>query len=160
MDCSLPGSSVHGIFQARILEWVAMSVSTAWKWKVMSLCRVRLLATPWTAAYQGPPSMGFSRQEYWNGVPLPSPLPWWVSGKESACNAGDLSSILGLGRSPGEENGNPFQYSCLENSIESRALWATVHRVAQSYMWRKLLNSSILIWKSKKKPLYKLKKKM
>ena len=72
MDCSLPGSSVHGIFQARVLEWGAIAFSSAWKWKVKvkSLCRVRLLATPWTAAYQAPPSMGFSRQEYWSGVPF------------------------------------------------------------------------------------------
>ena len=57
------------------LEWVAMSFSNAWKWKVKvkSLSRVRLVATSWTAAYQAPPSMGFSRREYWSGVPLPSP---------------------------------------------------------------------------------------
>ena len=69
------GSSIPGILQARILEWVAISFSNAWKWKVKvkSLSRVLLLATPWTAAYQAPPSMGFSRQEYWSGVPLPSP---------------------------------------------------------------------------------------
>ena len=75
MDCSLLGSSVHGILQARTLEWVAISFSNAWKWrvKVKSLSRVWPLATPWTAAYQAPPSMGFSRQEYWSGVPLPSP---------------------------------------------------------------------------------------
>ena len=75
MDCSPPGFSVHGILQARTLEWVAISFSNAWKWKVKvkSLSRVRLLETPWTAAYQAPPSMGFSRQEYWSGVPLPSP---------------------------------------------------------------------------------------
>ena len=73
---SPPGSSVPGILQARILEWVAISFSNAWKWKVKvkSLSPVRLLATPWTAAYQAPLSMGFSRQEYWSGVPLPSPL--------------------------------------------------------------------------------------
>ena len=61
-----------GILQARTLEWVAISFSNAWKWKVKgkSLSRVRLLSTPWTAAYQAPPSMGFSRQEYWSGVPL------------------------------------------------------------------------------------------
>ena len=66
---------VPGILQARTLEWVAISFSNAWKWKVKvkSLSRVRLLATPWTAAYQAPPSMGFARQEYWSGVPLPSP---------------------------------------------------------------------------------------
>ena len=76
LDCSLPDFSVHGILQARTLEWVAISFSNAWKWKVKvkSLSRVWLLATPWTAAYQAPPSMGFSRQQYWSGVPLPSPV--------------------------------------------------------------------------------------
>ena len=71
-----PGSSVPGILQARTLEWVAISFSNAWKWKVKvkSLSRVQLLATPWSVAHQAPPSMGFSRQEYWSGVPLPSPL--------------------------------------------------------------------------------------
>ena len=75
MDCILPGFSIHGILQARTLEWVAISFSNACKWKVKvkSLSRVRLLATPWTAAYQAPLSMGFSRHEYWSGVPLPSP---------------------------------------------------------------------------------------
>ena len=75
MDCSLPGFSVHGILQARTLEWGAISFSNVWKWKVKvkSLSRVWLLATPWTAAHQAPPSMGFSGQQYWSGVPLPSP---------------------------------------------------------------------------------------
>ena len=71
---SPPGSPVPGILQARTLEWVAISFSNAWKWKVKvkSLSPVQLLVTPWTAAHQAPPSMGFSRQEYWSGVPLPS----------------------------------------------------------------------------------------
>ena len=110
MDCRPPGCCVHGIFQARILEWAANSFSRGtsqprdeekvrqptrlprpWdspgknagvgchfllqcvKVKVKSLSRVRLFATPWTAAYQATLSMGFSRQEYWSGVPLPSP---------------------------------------------------------------------------------------
>ena len=75
-DSSPPGSPVPGILQERTLEWVAISFSNAGKWKVKvkSLSRVQLLATPWTAAYQAPLSMGFSRQEYWSGVPLPSPL--------------------------------------------------------------------------------------
>ena len=66
IEGSLPGSTVPGILKARTLEWVAISFSNAWKWKVKvkSLSHVRLLATPWTAAYQVPPSMGFSRQEY------------------------------------------------------------------------------------------------
>ena len=80
IDGSPPGSPIPGILQARTLEWVAISFSNAWKWKVKgkSLSRVRLLGTPCTAAYQVPPSMGFSRQEYRSGVPLPSPclLHW------------------------------------------------------------------------------------
>ena len=74
IDGSLPGSSVPGILQVRTLEWVAISFSNAWKWKVKvkSLSHVGLLATPWTAPYQAPPSMGVSRQDYWSGLPLPS----------------------------------------------------------------------------------------
>ena len=69
IDGSPPGSPIPGILQARILEWVAISFPNAWKWKekVKSLSLVWLSATPWTAAYQAPPSMGFSRQEYWSG---------------------------------------------------------------------------------------------
>ena len=75
IDGSPPGSPVPGILQTRTLEWVAISFSNAWKWEVKakSLSHARLLVTPWTAAHQAPPSMGFSRQEYWSGVPLPSP---------------------------------------------------------------------------------------
>ena len=75
IDGSPPGSPIPGILQARTLEWVGISFSNAWKWKVKvkSLSCVWLLATPWTAAYHAPPPMGFSRQEYWSGVPLPSP---------------------------------------------------------------------------------------
>ena len=75
IDSSPPGSPIPGILQARTLEWVAISSSNAWKWKVKvkSFSHVRLFATLWTAAYQAPPSMGFSRQEYWSGLPLPSP---------------------------------------------------------------------------------------
>ena len=75
IDHSPPGSTVPEILQARTLEWVAISFSNAWKWKVKvkSLSRVWLFPTPWTAAYQAYPSMGFSRQEYWSGLPLPSP---------------------------------------------------------------------------------------
>ena len=77
IDGSPPGSPVRGILQARTLGWVAISFSNAGKWrvKVKLLSRARLLVTPWTATYQAPPSMRFSRQEYWSRVPLPS--PWY-----------------------------------------------------------------------------------
>ena len=95
IDGSPPGSPIPGILQARILEWVAISFSSAWQWKVKvkSFSRVQFLATPWTAAHQAPPPMGFSRQEYWSGVPLPSPpaplvlIQWWF------CPQGTLSNI-------------------------------------------------------------------
>ena len=74
-DGSPPGSAVPGILQGKTLEWVAISFSNVWNWKVKVklLSCVRLFVTPWTVAYQAPPSMGFSRQEYWSGLPLPSP---------------------------------------------------------------------------------------
>ena len=75
IDGSLPGSPLPEILQARTLEWVAISFCNAQKWKVKgkSLSCVQFFATPWTAAHQAPPSMGFSRQEYWSGLPFPSP---------------------------------------------------------------------------------------
>ena len=88
-DGSPPGSPVPGILQARTPEWVAISFSNAWKWKVKvkSPSPVRLFTIPWTAAHQAPPSMGFPREKYWSGLPLPSldvtptackRLRWWV----------------------------------------------------------------------------------
>ena len=93
IDGSPLGFSVPEILQARTLEWVAISFSSAWKWKVKvkSLSRARLLATPWTAAFQAPLSMGFSRQEYWSGLPLPSPISSWCNNK-----SGNLGSNLGF----------------------------------------------------------------
>ena len=74
IDGSPPGSPIPGILQARTMEWVAISFSNTWKWKVKVklLSHVWLFVTPWTAAFQAPPSMGFSRQEYWSGVPSPA----------------------------------------------------------------------------------------
>ena len=86
IDSSPPGSPVPRILQARTLEWVSISFSDAGKWKVKvkSLSLVRPSATPWTAAFQAPPSMGFSRREYWSGVSSPSPNPqsraWQMTG--------------------------------------------------------------------------------
>ena len=90
IDGSPPGSPVPGTLQARTLEWVAISFSNAWKWKVKgkSLSHVRPSATPRTAAFQAPPSMGFSRQEYWSGVPLPSPWALLGVSNNSALNRG------------------------------------------------------------------------
>ena len=70
-------------------------------------------------------------------------FPGGSDGKESACNAGDFGSIHGLGRSAGEENGNPLQYSCLENSLDRGAWWATVHGVAKN----RTQLSNFHIWK-------------
>ena len=88
IDGNPPGSPIPGILQARILEWVAISFSNAWKWKlkVKSLSCVQLLTTPWTAAYQAPPSMGFSRQEYWGGLPLSSPWQYIACSKHFSSN--------------------------------------------------------------------------
>ena len=120
IDGSPPGSSVPGILQARILEWVTISFSNAYMpAKLLRLCPT--LCDLWTAALQAPLSTGFSKQEYWRGLPFPSPVkvlgeayfPGGSDCKVSAYNAGDLGSIPESGRSPGEGNGNPLQYSCL-----------------------------------------------
>ena len=128
MDGSPPGSAVPGILQARTLEWVAISFSNGWKWKVKvkSLSRVRLFATPWTAAHQVPPSIGFSRQEYWSGLPLSSPT------KNSGISINNVSPEPSIRKTAGEVHGNLLQYSCLENPIDRGAWQATVHRVVES----------------------------
>ena len=94
IDSSPPGSPVPGILQARTLEWVAISFSNAWKWKVKvkSFSRIRLLATPWTAAHQAPPSMGFFRQECWSGVALPSPLALCICEHKLPLRAGNMET--------------------------------------------------------------------
>ena len=93
IDGSPPGSPVPGFLQARTLEWVAISFSNAWKWKVKvkSLSHVWLLTTPWTQAYQAPPSMEFSRQEYWSRVPLPSPIQGLADTKYGSNSSGNCN---------------------------------------------------------------------
>ena len=117
LDYSLPGPSIHGILQVRLLEWVAISFSRRssqprdWTWVS---CIAGRFFTIWALV------------QWIKGFPGGSEV------KTSACNAGDLGLIPGLGRSPGERNGNPLQYSCLENPMDGGAWWATVHRVAKS----------------------------
>ena len=96
IDGSQPGFPVPGILQARTLEWVAISFSNAWEWKVKvkSLSRVQLCGTPWTAAYQAPPSMGFSRQEYWSGVPWSDWLVFCECGFQSVCPLMEIDKRL------------------------------------------------------------------
>ena len=110
-DGSPPGSAVPGILQARTLEWVAISFSNAWKWKVKVklLSHVRLLVTPWTAAHQAPPSMGFSRQEYWSGVPLPSPYVVCTSLNKSVLTLLQLALEFLPAWSQGLSLGSPSQ---------------------------------------------------
>ena len=127
VDGSPPGPAIPGILQARTLEWVAISFFNAWKWKVKgkSLSPVQLFATPWTAAYQAPPSMGFSRQEYWSGVPVPPPqgngtekltqsLETWLYSPLSAASwVCDLGKPLHLSEPPfiGLQSGNNNAFS-------------------------------------------------
>ena len=118
IDVSPPGSPVPGILQARILEWVAISSSSAWKWKVKVklLSHAWLLATPRTAVYQASPSMGFSRQEYWSGVPLPSPF---VSG---CASKNGIARLLG-------------RWVAMCWALDREAWHAAVHGVAKSRTW-------------------------
>ena len=104
-DGSPPGSPVPGILQARTLEWVVISFSNAWKWKVKvkAPCRVRLFATPWTAAHQAPPSMGFSRQEYWKMLPT-APLEafGFLTPKNPVVGAGQWTKVMAAQSRKGE----------------------------------------------------------
>ena len=120
IDSSPPGSPIPGILQARTQEWVAISSSNAWKWKVKgkSLSCVWPSATPWTAAYQAPPSMGFSTQEYWSGLPLPSPV------KEPAATAAkSLQSCSSL-RNPMDSS---LPGSSIHGTFQARVLeWGAI----------------------------------
>ena len=146
IDGSPTDSAIPGILQARILEWVAISFSNAWKWKVKvkMLSRVRLLATPWTAAYQAPPSMGFSRQEYWSRVPLPSPLYSLLFPK--------LRIILKLYKCNAHFK-TPFSYKVLKKIWELYLVFCTTFVILKSsYIWsvdlggKEFLSCKFLYW--------------
>ena len=98
MDCSLPGSSIHGIFQARVLEWgaIAFSIHVLLLLLLSHFSRVWLCVTPQTAAHQAPPSLGFSRQEHWSGLPFPSPMYESEKWKGSRSVVSDSSRPHGL----------------------------------------------------------------
>ena len=102
IDNSPPGSPVPGILQARTLEGVAISFSNAWKWKVKvkSLSRAQLLATPWTAAYQATPPLGFSRQEYWSGLPMPDYMGLYKQAEFSLhfLSSSEIKRCFGMGK--------------------------------------------------------------
>ena len=111
IDGSPPRSPVPGIFQARVLEWVAISFSNAWKWKVKVklLSRVQLLATPWTAVHQAPPSMGFPRQEYWSGVHYMNIKISWVFSYPVTYMNHRLLQVLLSGGSPLQSSGQTLE---------------------------------------------------
>ena len=119
MDCSLPGPSVHGILQARILEWVAISFSRG-SYRSRDWTRVSCIGGRFFTAWVTRESLQLSDKNF---------------------NFRKSSSIYGLGRSPGGGNGNPLQYSCLENPMDRGAWWATVHWVAKSWTLLKWLNT-------------------
>ena len=110
MDCSIPGSPVHGILQARILGWIATPSSRG------SSC-----------------SRDQTRVSHVYLLWQRSSILLGSDSKDFACNAGDLGSVPGLGRSPADGNGNPLLYSCLENSMDRKACWTTIHRVTKEF---------------------------
>ena len=158
IDGSPPGSPIPGILQLRTLEWVAISFSNAGKWKVKvkSLSRARLLVTPWTAAHQDPLPMGFSRQEYWSGVPLPSPVevswldhrkegfPWWLSGKESTCHCRRHEFDCWVRKSPWRRK---WQHTLvfLPGKSHGQGAWqATIYGISKQSDTDERLNNSYL----------------
>ena len=153
IDGSPPSSPIPGILQARALEWVAISFSSAWKWKVKgkSLSCVQLLATLCTVAHQAPPSMGFSRQEYWRGVPLPSPRDATAHLKmhRTAPDTRRLSSpkmsvVPGLG--------NLWLEGLTSVSHFSRNLWKrwkNLLNFLNTYLWFGLDYSRVFLWWTK-----------
>ena len=122
-------SSVRGILQVRIQEWIAIPFSRESS-QPRDQTQVSCIAGIFLTIQATREALNhISLPLYYRGFPGGSEV------KASACNAGDLGSIPRSGRSPGERNGNPLQYSCLENPMDGGAWWATVHGVAKSWTW-------------------------
>ena len=138
IDGSLPGSPIPGILQARTLEWVAISFSNAWKWKVKvkSLSRVRLFETPWAAAYQVPLSMGFSRQEYWSGVPL-------VNHKRDVTCKFKLYIMVHLWEPCFQVMSIKLRYCCLAHRkhLDHTYFWMTIERKKWTHPLQRLMGT-------------------
>ena len=136
IDGSPPGSLIPGILQARTLEWVAISFSSAWKWQVKrkSLSHVQLLATPWTAAHQAPPSMGFSRKEYWSGLPLPSPVSCLAELIQGCLRYIFVSSMLNLGF-PGGASGKESSCQCRRHKRHVQSLLTICYIYLHGLPW-------------------------
>ena len=131
MNCSPPGSSVHGISQVKILEGVAISYSW-WSSRPRNRTCISCIGrwilhhhATWEAHATRPPPFPLRQMQ------RRTRLPRWLSDRESACNTGDVGWIPGSGRSSGEGNGNPLHYSYLENLIVRDAWLATVHGVTK-----------------------------
>ena len=146
--CQAPLSM--GILQAGILQWDAISSSRGsfwhrnWTWVS---CTAGRFFTIWATkegriAHYNTISNSLFFNSYLSFVNPSSGSDWFSDGRAFTCNAGDLGSIPGSGRSPGEGNGSPLQYSCLENPRDRGAWWATVHGVTKSRTW--LSNFSFL----------------
>ena len=126
--------------RANLTHCLKISISTRLYGSVQSLSHVQLFETPWTATHQAPPSMGFSRQEYWSGVPSPSP-----SSVVQFANSGDAGSIPELGRFPGEEMATYSSILDLENSMDRGAWQAAVHGVTKCRTRLSDFTSSLLL---------------
>ena len=143
IDGSPPGSPVPGILQARTLKWVAISFSNAWKWKVKvkSLSHVWLFATPWTSVYQAPPSMGFSRQEYWSGLPFPFPMHERKSESEVTQSCLTLSDPMDCSL-PGSSIHGIFQARLLEWAARKLISFFKKNASYESQIWTMLFHLS------------------
>ena len=138
MDYRPPGSSVHGILQARILEWVVIAFSSLTLLLLLLLScfsRVRLLATPWTAAYQAPLSMGFSRQECWSGVPSPSLMVKTAAAAKSLQSFPTLCNPI-----DGSPPGSP-----IPGILQARTLEWVAISFSNAWKWKVILGHMIYI---------------